>query len=40
MEEYVATQLIKDMVKQRIQVVSSTILVMSLSFKGKKFGHL
>ena len=33
MGEYVATQLIKDMVKQRIQVVGSKILVMGLSFK-------
>ena len=33
MGEYVATQLIKEMVKQRIQVVSSKILVMGLSFK-------
>lgn len=31
--EYVATQLIKEMVKQRIQVVGSKILVMGLSFK-------
>ena len=33
MGEYVATQLIKEMVKQRIQVVGSRILVMGLSFK-------
>ena len=33
MGEYVATQLIKEMVKQRIQVVDSKILVMGLSFK-------
>jgi len=33
MGEYVATQLIKEMVKQRIQVVGSKILVMGLSFK-------
>lgn len=33
MDEYVATQLIKEMVKQRIQVVGSKILVMGLSFK-------
>ncbi|ENU32059.1 hypothetical protein F991_00041 [Acinetobacter sp. CIP-A165] len=33
MGEYVATQLIKEMVKKRIQVVGSRILVMGLSFK-------
>lgn len=33
MGEYVATQLIKEMVKQRIQVVGSKILVMGLSFR-------
>ena len=33
MGEYIATQLIKEMVKQRIQVVGSKILVMGLSFK-------
>ena len=33
MGEYVATQLIKEMVKKRIQVVGSKILVMGLSFK-------
>lgn len=33
MGEYVATQLIKEMEKQRIQVVGSKILVMGLSFK-------
>lgn len=33
MGEYVATQLIKEMVKQRIQVVGSKILLMGLSFK-------
>lgn len=33
MGEYVATQLIKEMMKQRIQVVGSKILVMGLSFK-------
>jgi UDP-N-acetyl-D-glucosamine/UDP-N-acetyl-D-galactosamine dehydrogenase len=33
MGEYVATQLIKEMVKQRIQVVGSKVLVMGLSFK-------
>ena len=33
MGEYVATQLIKAMVKQRIQVVGSKILIMGLSFK-------
>ncbi|WP_180061055.1 Vi polysaccharide biosynthesis UDP-N-acetylglucosamine C-6 dehydrogenase TviB [Acinetobacter sp. YH12124] len=33
MGEYVATQLIKEMVKQRIQVVGSKILVMGLTFK-------
>ncbi len=33
MGQYVATQLIKEMVKQRIQVVGSKILVMGLSFK-------
>lgn len=33
MGEYVATQLIKEVVKQRIQVVGSKILVMGLSFK-------
>lgn len=33
MGEYVATQLIKEIVKQRIQVVGSKILVMGLSFK-------
>lgn len=33
MGEYVATQLIKAMVKKRIQVVGSKILVMGLSFK-------
>ena len=33
MGEYVATQFIKEMVKQRIQVVGSKILVMGLSFK-------
>lgn len=33
MGEYVATQLIKEMVKQRIQVVGSKNLVMGLSFK-------
>ncbi|WP_044436732.1 Vi polysaccharide biosynthesis UDP-N-acetylglucosamine C-6 dehydrogenase TviB [Acinetobacter ursingii] len=33
MGEYVATQLIKEMVKQRIQVVGSKILIMGLSFK-------
>lgn len=33
MGEYVATQLIKEMVKQHIQVVGSKILVMGLSFK-------
>lgn len=33
MGEYVATQLIKEMVKQRIQVVGSKIIVMGLSFK-------
>ena len=33
MGEYVAIQLIKEMVKQRIQVVGSKILVMGLSFK-------
>lgn len=33
MGEYVATQLIQEMVKQRIQVVGSKILVMGLSFK-------
>lgn len=33
MGEYVATQLIKEMVKQRIQVVGARILVMGLSFK-------
>ncbi|HFG4548589.1 Vi polysaccharide biosynthesis UDP-N-acetylglucosamine C-6 dehydrogenase TviB [Acinetobacter baumannii] len=33
MGEYVATQLIKEMVKQRIQVVGARILVLGLSFK-------
>ena len=33
MGEYVATQLIKEMLKKRIQVVGSKILVMGLSFK-------
>lgn len=33
MGEYVATQLIKEMVKKRIQVVGSKVLVMGLSFK-------
>lgn len=33
MGEYVATQLIKEMVKQRIQVVGARILVMGLTFK-------
>lgn len=33
MGEYIATQLIKEMVKQRIQVVGARILVMGLSFK-------
>lgn len=33
MGKYVATQLIKEMVKQRIQIVDSKILVMGLSFK-------
>ena len=33
MGEYVATQLIKAMVKQKIQVVGANILVMGLSFK-------
>ena len=33
MGEYVATQLIKEMVKKRIQVVGAKILVMGLSFK-------
>src|SRR5690606_35754834 len=33
MGEYVATQLIKEMVKKHIQVVGSKILVMDLSFK-------
>ena len=33
MGEYVATQLIKEMVKRRIQVVGARILVMGLSFK-------
>ncbi|MCY6412403.1 Vi polysaccharide biosynthesis UDP-N-acetylglucosamine C-6 dehydrogenase TviB [Acinetobacter sp. VNH17] len=33
MGEYVATQLIKEMVKQKIQVVGANILVMGLSFK-------
>ena len=33
MGEYIATQLIKEMVKKRIQVVGSKILVMGLSFK-------
>ncbi len=33
MGEYVATQLIKEMVKKRIQVVGSRILIMGLSFK-------
>ncbi len=33
MGEYVATQLIKEMVKKRIQVVGSKILVMGLTFK-------
>lgn len=33
MGEYVVTQLIKEMVKQRIQVVGSKILIMGLSFK-------
>ena len=33
MGEYVATQLIKEMVNKRIQVVGSKILVMGLSFK-------
>ncbi|HCJ6333792.1 TPA: Vi polysaccharide biosynthesis UDP-N-acetylglucosamine C-6 dehydrogenase TviB [Acinetobacter baumannii] len=33
MGEHVATQLIKEMVKQRIQVVGARILVMGLSFK-------
>ncbi|MEG0618980.1 MAG: UDP binding domain-containing protein, partial [Terrisporobacter sp.] len=33
MGEYIATQLIKEMVKQRIQVIGSKILVMGLSFK-------
>lgn len=33
MGEYVATQLIKEMVKKRIQVVGSKILIMGLSFK-------
>jgi len=33
MGEYVATQLIKEMVKKRIQIVGSKILVMGLSFK-------
>ncbi len=33
MGEYVATQLIKEMVKQRIQVVGSKILIIGLSFK-------
>lgn len=33
MGEYVATQLVKTMVKKRIQVVGSKILVMGLSFK-------
>ena len=33
MVEYVATQLIKEMVKQRIQVVGARILILGLSFK-------
>lgn len=33
MGEYVATQLIKEMVKQRIQVVGARILILGLSFK-------
>ncbi len=33
MGEYVATQLIKEMVKQRIQVVGARVLVLGLSFK-------
>lgn len=33
MGEYVATQLVKEMVKKRIQVVGSKILIMGLSFK-------
>ncbi len=33
MGEYIATQLIKEMVKRRIQVIGSKILVMGLSFK-------
>ena len=33
MGEYVATQLIKEMVKRRIQIVGARILVMGLSFK-------
>jgi len=33
MGEYVATQLIKEMVKQRIQVIGARILVMGLTFK-------
>lgn len=33
MGEYVATQLIKEMVKKRIQIVGSKILIMGLSFK-------
>ncbi|MBF4489747.1 Vi polysaccharide biosynthesis UDP-N-acetylglucosamine C-6 dehydrogenase TviB [Psychrobacter sp. N25K4-3-2] len=33
MGEYIATQLIKEMVKKRIQVIGSKILVMGLSFK-------
>ena len=33
MGEYIATQLIKEMVKKRIQVVGSRILIMGLSFK-------
>ncbi|TCM64362.1 UDP-N-acetyl-D-galactosamine dehydrogenase [Acinetobacter calcoaceticus] len=33
MGEYIATQLIKEMLKKRIQVVGSKILVMGLSFK-------
>lgn len=33
MGEYIATQLIKEMVKKRIQIVGSKILVMGLSFK-------
>lgn len=33
MGEYIATQLIKEMVKKRIQVVGSKILIMGLSFK-------